>query len=64
MKKKNTEEKIIKYLRSLILRTMMAIVIFLALAILSKSSTNYKDIITSNIYEKNLSFTKIKKICL
>lgn len=62
MKKKNTEEKIIKYLRSLILRTMMAVVLFLILAILSKSSTTYKDIITSNIYEKNISFTKIKKL--
>lgn len=62
MKKKNVEEKIIKYLRSLILRSMMAIVLFLILAILSKSSTNYKDIIISNIYEKNISFTKIKKL--
>ena len=39
--KKNNEEKLIKYLRSLILRSMSAIVIFLILAILSKSSITY-----------------------
>ena len=60
--KKETEEKIIKYLRSLILRSMAVIVIFLALAIISKSNKTYKDIIISNIYEKNISFAKIKKM--
>lgn len=60
--KKKTEDKLIKYLRSLILRSMTVIVFFLVLAILSKSSTTYKDIIVSNIYEKNISFAKIKKI--
>ena len=60
--KKNNEEKLIKYLRSLILRSLSAIVIFLILAILSKSSITYKDIIVSNIYEKNISFAKIKKL--
>ena len=61
MKQKN-EEKIIKYLRSLILRSMVVIILFLVLAILSKSSQTYKDLIVSNIYEKNISFAKIKKI--
>lgn len=60
--KNNKEEVIIKYLRSLILRGMIAIVIFLILAILSKTSNVYKDVIVSNIYEKNISFTKIKKL--
>ena len=60
--KKNNEEKIINYLRSLILRSMVVIVLFLVLAILSKSSKTYKDLIVSNIYEKNISFTKIKKL--
>ena len=60
--KQENEERLIKYLRSLILRSMLSIVLFLILAILSKSSTNYKDIIVSNIYEKNISFTKIKKL--
>ena len=60
--KTNNEEKIIKYLRSLIMRSMLVIVIFLLLAILSKSSNNYKDLIITNIYEKNISFTKIKRL--
>ena len=60
--KKNNEEVIIKYLRSLILRSLTVIVIFLVLAILSKTSNTYKDIIVSNIYEKNISFAKIKKL--
>lgn len=67
MKKKNelkkiNEEKIIKYLRSLILRTLTVIVLFLILAIISKSNTTYKDLIVSNLYEKNISFAKVKKI--
>jgi len=60
--KKKTEEKIIKYLRSLILRIMVVIVLFLIMAIMSKSSHTYKDLIVSNIYEKNISFAKIKKL--
>ncbi len=60
--KQENEEKIIKYLRSLILRCMSVIVLFLIMAILSKANTTYKDLIVSNIYEKNISFAKIKKI--
>lgn len=60
--KKENEEKIIKYLRSLILRSLLSIIIFLIMAIASKSSKNYKDIIISNIYEKNFSFAKVKKL--
>lgn len=60
--KKINEDKIIKYLRSLILRSLTVIVIFLILAIVSKGNKQYKDIIVTNLYEKNLSFTKIKKI--
>ena len=60
--KKIYEEKIIKYLRSLIQRSLTVIVLFLILAIVSKSSTTYKDKIVSNLYEKNISFTKIKNI--
>ena len=58
--KKNKEEKIIKYLQSLILRTMSIIVIFLVLAILSKSNNTYKDMIVTNLYEKNISFASIQ----
>ncbi len=60
--KKINEEKIIKYLRSLILRTLTVVVLFLILAIVSKSSPTYKDIIVKNIYEENISFTKIKNL--
>ncbi len=64
MKKKKVEtvEKTIKYLRSLILRSLTAITIFLVLAIITKSNQTYKDIIVKNIYEKNLSFAKIKNL--
>ena len=60
--KKIKEETIIKYLRSLILRSLTVIVLFLILAIVSKTSITYKDKIVSNLYERNISFTKIKKI--
>ena len=60
--KKINEEKIIKYLRSLILRSLIVVILFLILAILSKSSETYKDTIVTNLYEKNISFTKIKKL--
>lgn len=60
--KKTNEEKIIKYLRGLILRSLTVIVLFLILAILSKSSTTYKDIIVTNLYEKNISFAKVKNL--
>ena len=54
MKKKNeeilfNEKKIIKYLRSLILRILTVIVLFLILAIISKSNKTYKDIIVTNL---------------
>ena len=60
--KKNNEEMIIKYLRSLIFRCLTVIIIFLVLAILSKTSPTYKDLIVNNIYQKNISFAKIKKL--
>lgn len=60
--KKENEEKVIKYLRSLIIRSMVVIILFLVMAILSKTSNTYKDLIVTNIYEKNISFAKIKKL--
>ena len=67
MKKKKeqkliNEEKIIKYLKSLISRTLTVIVIFLILAIISKTNRTYKDLIVNNLYEKNISFTKMKNL--
>lgn len=60
--KKINEQNLIKYLRNLILRSLTVIVIFLVLAIICKSNQNHKDIIVTNLYEKNISFTKIKNL--
>ena len=60
--KNNIENSLIKYLRSLIFRIMGVTIIFLALAIVSKTNKEYKDKIVSNVYEKNISFAKIKKM--
>ena len=37
-------------------------ILFLLQAIISKENTTYKDIIVTNLYEKNLSFTKMKNL--
>ena len=60
--KKINEEKLIKYIRSLIYRSLIVIILFLTLAIITKNNPTYKDIIVNNIYEKNISFAKIKNI--
>ena len=60
--KTKKEENLIKYLRSLITRCLLVIVLFLILAIVSKSNKTYKDTIVTNIYEKNISFPKVKKL--
>ena len=57
--KKINEEKIIKYLRSLILRSLTVIVIFLLLAIICKSNKEYKDVRKSL---KTLLLNQVKKI--
>jgi len=61
MKKKN-EEKIIKYLRSLIFRCLAVIIIFLCLAIFTKTNKQYKDLIVKNLYQEDISFVKIKNL--
>lgn len=60
--KKINEEKLIKYLRSLIFRVLAVIVIFLSLAIVIKSNKEYKDIIIKNLYQEDISFVKIKNL--
>lgn len=55
------QDKIIKYLRWLICRVLLLVVIFLGLAILCKKNADYKNLIVSYIYEDNISFPKIKK---
>ena len=66
MKKKNNklkrEEVVIKYVRGLIIRCMVVVIIFLGMAIISRTSSKYKDIIIKNVYEDNISFVKIKKL--
>jgi len=60
--KKKKEEIIIKYLRSLIYRSLTVVVIFLLLAIATKSNKQYKDIISKKLYQDDISFVKIKKL--
>ena len=57
MKKKEFEEIKIIYLRSLIFRTMYAVIIFLVISILSKRFPTTREFIYNNIYGENLSFT-------
>ncbi len=59
MKKEN---KLIKYVRNLILRSMCLISIFLIMAIFYRSNQVFKDYIVTNIYTNNIKFTKMKKI--
>jgi stage IV sporulation protein FA len=54
--------KKINYLRNLINRILITILLFLILAILSKSNYIYKNKIFSNLYETNFSFAKFKNL--
>ncbi len=49
------------YLKGLLIRTMVVIVLFLSIAIFYKSNTDFKNIIDKYIYSDSISFTKIKK---
>lgn len=60
---KNKEEnKVKKYLKGLLIRTGIAIAIFLSFAIIYKSNDSLKNKIHKYLYTENISFTKIKKI--
>lgn len=60
---KNKEEnKVKRYLKGLLIRTGIAIAIFLSFAIIYKSNDNLKNKIHKYLYTENISFTKIKKI--
>lgn len=59
--KEEREEKLIKYLRSLIIRSMSVVIIFLIFAIISKNNIACRDIIVKNVYQKSISFPKIKQ---
>jgi len=54
------QEKILKYLRGLISRWLLVIIIFLGLAIGFKKGEKYQEIIIDTIYRDNLSFIKIR----
>jgi len=62
-RKKDNEIKseVSKYIKNFITRTLICISLFLVLAIFCKSNIEYKDYIYKNLYEKNISFTTIKK---
>jgi len=57
---KESQDKLIKYLRGLIVRWLMVVVIFLVLAIGCKKSVEYKNKIVTTIYEDQISFVKIR----
>lgn len=58
--KKEIQDKLIKYLRWLIVRWLIVVVIFLGLAICCKKSVEYKNKLVTTIYEEQISFVKIK----
>ena len=49
------------YLKGLLIRIMVVVVLFLSLAIFYKSNNEFKDFIDKYIYSDSISFTKIKK---
>lgn len=49
------------YLKNLLIRIMIVIILFLSLAIVYKSNNNFKSYIDKYIYSDSISFTKIKK---
>ncbi|MEE1370841.1 MAG: M23 family metallopeptidase [Bacilli bacterium] len=61
--KQNKEDnKLKKYLRGLLVRVVIVIILFLSLAIACKSNDNLKNKIHKYLYTEDISFTKIKKI--
>lgn len=60
--KKEQEERLIKYLRGLIKRVLVVIILFLVMAILVKKDNRFKDKIFDYVYKDNISFVKIKNL--
>lgn len=60
--KKEKDNKIIKYVRGLLIRCMALVAIFLIMAIFCKSNQVFKDYIITNVYTKNIKFTKVKNL--
>lgn len=61
LQKQKETPPIYKYLKNFIIRTMIAVILFLSLAILCKTNNIYKDKIYNSIYETNFNFTTFKK---
>lgn len=58
--KTENQDKLVRYVRGLISRWLIVVILFLSMAIAVRKDNKYMDIIVKNIYEDNLSFMKIK----
>ncbi len=56
------KDKIIEYVINLIYRCLFMALIFLVVAIFSKSNSSFKNYIVSNVYENDYSFVKMKDL--
>lgn len=62
LNKNNKEEsKPKKYLKNLLIRITIVLIIFISLTIAIKTDENFKEIIHKYLYTEDISFTKIKK---
>jgi len=61
-KKEDNQSNTKKYLKNLVIRTLIVIVILLSLAIIYKTENNFKNKISNLFFKENISFTKINKI--
>ena len=59
--KKEEEHKTKKYLKNLLIRITIVLIIFISLAIATKTNENFKEAIHKYLYTEDISFTKIKK---
>ena len=51
-----------KYLKSLVFKTLITIVLVLGVLIVTKTSDKYKAIIKQNVFDKNFSFAKVNEV--
>lgn len=61
-KKSNKKSKKVKYIKSIIYKSLITVVLVLGVLILTKSSNKYKAIIKQNVFDKNFSFAEANKI--
>ena len=50
------------YFKGLLTRLLLAVILFLTLAIIYKSNKNFKNYLDKHLFNNNISFTKIKKV--